>query len=139
MKNLSRIANITALGISVGALSWTLCLGLFINNIFLILMPVFFMIICIYGISKLIDKFPKYKLTILGSAILWLIIPNFIVVNFYFHKIPETIYQGENSALSYLLTTNKSAFSPQILSFFLGFFVIAGLILIIKGIISNKK
>lgn len=138
-KKQEKIIGLVVLGTSIGALSWIIILGLSLSNLFLIIMPILFTIICVYSVIKLLRKFPKHKLSIYGSAIIWLLIPNFIVINFYFGQIPVTLYNGENTTLSTLFATNKSMFSIWILNLYLAVFAIAGLGLIVADFIKHRK
>ena len=117
-------------GAVVGGLCWLVIMGIALKSWTCILIPVFLGAFCLYGVIKLYSRHPTRKFTIIGLAILWLVIINFISVNALYDSIPDTLGG---------ISTGKNQISLNMLNLYLGIFSLAGFIFIIVDILGGKR
>jgi len=128
-----------ACGIAFGGLSWMVILGVAINSIPLITLPALVAILSILFIPKLYDINPERKLSILGLAIIAVIMLNFFAINMVYDRIPDNLWQDAPRKFSCLLTTGKSGVSLLMINIYLTFFGLAGCALILADVLKRKR
>ena len=126
-------------GAAFGAYLWAVILGIVIREPLLAILAILAGIATILIFIKFWNAFPARKLTAIGIAVLFLVIPNVFFANIYYDKIPDTLYKGENAALANLLATNKGQLGPLFINIFLGAFIAAGIICILTDIFQKRR
>jgi len=127
------------IGAAIGAYGWAVLLGLVIKDVLLIILPILFGLICVFGFIRLRETFPQKKWLLTGSAVVWIIITNLVLFNAYYPGIPDQLYHGENELLRTLLSTNKAQVNPLVINLLFGIILVCGAGLILMDVIRSKR
>jgi glucan phosphoethanolaminetransferase (alkaline phosphatase superfamily) len=127
------------LGAAIGAYGWALLLGIVIKELLLMILPILFGLICVFGFLKLRRDFPQKRWALIGVAVVWLTLTNMILFNAFYTRIPDQLYHGENELLIALFSTNKAPFNPLIVNLLFGIVLMVGLVFILMDVIRMKR
>ncbi|MFH1622678.1 MAG: hypothetical protein ABIA97_06130 [Candidatus Omnitrophota bacterium] len=120
---------IGTIGATFGSIAWIVVSGIVIKSLLFILLPLFAGLVCIIMVIKLYKIHPERAFTIMGLAILWLVIVNFVFGNIIYDRIPDTLGG---------MSTNKNQFNLLRLNVFFGVFSMMGFWFIVKDILGKK-
>ena len=121
---------IAAAGAVFGGLFWVVIMEIALRSWFHALIPVFLGGLCIFGVIKLYNRRPERKLAIIGLAILWLVVINFIFINVLYDSVPNILWG---------VSTGKNQISLYMLNLYMGIFSLAGFIFVIADILGRKR
>ncbi|MBD3412845.1 MAG: hypothetical protein GF421_00240 [Candidatus Aminicenantes bacterium] len=127
------------IGAAIGAYGWAVLLGLVIKDVLLIILPILFGLICVFGFIRLRGTFPQKKWLLTGSTVVWIIITNLALFNAYYPRITDQLYHGKNELLRTLLSTNKAQVNPLVINLLFGIILVCGVGLILMDVIRSKR
>jgi len=117
-------------GASFGSVLWLVILGIALKSWTISIVPLLLAAIAVVFSIRLYDINPEKKFTVLGAAILWLIIINFVYLNMFYDKIP---------AMACGISTGKEQCNIVQLNVYLGLLSLIGFIFIIIDILRKKS
>ena len=120
----------TTAGITLGGTAWLIVLGIAVKSQFIIMLPILFGALCIFGSLYLYHRYPERKFAINGAAILWLIVWNSILANALYDKIPDSVGG---------ITTGKNQFSLAQVNVILIALTVLGMWFLIKDIMQKNN
>lgn len=127
------------IGATVGAYGWALLLGIVIKDPLLIILPMLFGLICVFGFLKMRRDFPEKRWTVIGVAVVWLSLTNMVFFNTHYTRIPDQLYHGDSKLLLVLFSTNKAQFNPLVVNLLFGIVLIVGLVFILIDVIRTRS
>lgn len=126
MNNQQRTGILSGAGGSIfGGLCWLVISGFVIKSWPVAVIPVILGAICFYGVMKLYDERPERSAAIMGAAVLFIVVINFIFANMIYDKLPSSLGG---------MTTGKDSFSISQLNIFFGLLSLLGFGMIIQDI-----
>jgi hypothetical protein len=135
-----KIGMIGALGgMIIGCISWIIIVGVSLGSLQIIIFPIIFGLICILFAWRSYRLHPERSLSIVGAALIWLMVLNFMAANFLYELIPETIWEDAPQQYVQFFTTGKSQVGLLFINIWLSIFTLAGIVLIIVDIARTKK
>jgi len=117
-------------GAIFGSLIWIIILGITLKSIYIAVIPMILGLLAFLVVVFIANKKPDKFLRITGVLLVYISGINLVFLNFLFNRIPDTIGG---------VSTGKSLFTLLQLNFFVGIFLIAGIIILIKDFRASKK
>lgn len=116
-------------GATIGGTCWLIVLGVVLRSPVYTLIPILWGLVCIVAVVKLYSINPKRKFLLMGTALLWIVLLNFILANILYDKIPDTLAGA---------STGKDQISLLKVNVFLGIVSLLGFFFLIRDIFETR-